>query len=358
MEKVMDMLMIEIFGNPIANYLICIFIFWVSLIAVKIVKFVLFKRLKKFAESTKGNLDDFVVEQLEKTLMPILYAGVFYFSLKQLILNEAMGKLVNTVGLIVLVIQATRIILAVILKILVDYWAKKQTPVSSSNTATNAIRSLVTIGGWSLALVFLLDNLGFNVSAVIAGLGVGGVAVALAAQTILGDLFNYFVIFFDKPFEEGDTINAGEEFLGEIEYIGLKSTRIRSLSGEQLVLSNTDLTSSRIRNLKRMNRRRVNFELGLVYQTSNTKMHKAVQIVKDIIHQHKEVAYDRVHFKTFADFSLNIDVVYYSNTGDFNQHLDVREKINFQIKEAFEREGIEFAYPTQTEFIVGDSPKN
>jgi len=134
--------------------------------------------------------------------------------------------------------------------------------------------TIIRIAVWAVVLVLILDNLGFNVSAIIAGLGIGGIAIALAAQTILGDLFNYFVIFFDKPFKEGDFIIL-DDYLGTIEHIGIKSTRIRSLGGEQLVLSNSDLTSSRLRNYKRMKRRRIVFSLGLVYQTTLEQMKKA-----------------------------------------------------------------------------------
>ena len=201
-----------------------------------------------------------------------------------------------------------------------------------------------------MGLVFLLDNLGFKVSAVITGLGIGGIAVALAAQTILGDLFAYFVIFFDRPFEIGDFIIVGDK-LGSVEYIGLKTTRVRSLSGEQLVFSNKDLTDSRIHNYKKMERRRVVFQLGVIYQTTLEQVKEIPAIVKQIIENQKDTAFDRGHFAKYGDFSLNFEFVYYVVGSDYNKYMDIQQAINLEIYKVFEEKGIEFAYPTQTLFM-------
>jgi small-conductance mechanosensitive channel len=184
----------------------------------------------------------------------------------------------------------------------------------------------------------------------VAGLGIGGIAVALAAQAILGDLFSYFVIFFDRPFEIGDFIIIGD-FMGSIEHIGIKTTRIRSLGGEQLVFSNTDLTNSRIRNYKRMEKRRVVFKLGIVYQTTTSQVKEVPGIIKTAIENVQDTVFDRAHFATYGDFSLDFEVVYYVLSGDYNKYMDIQQDINFEIKEEFEKRGIEFAYPTQTLFL-------
>ncbi|MFC1599390.1 mechanosensitive ion channel family protein, partial [Candidatus Omnitrophota bacterium] len=203
---------------------------------------------------------------------------------------------------------------------------------------------------WGLAIIFFLDNLGFKVSTVIAGLGIGGVAVALAAQAVLGDLFSYFAIIFDRPFEIGDFIIIGE-YLGTIEHIGVKTTRIRSLGGEQLVFSNTDLTNSRVRNYKRMQKRRVVFKLGVTYQTSLDQLKAVPGIIEKAIKSIDNTTFDRAHFLSYGDFSLVLEVVYYVLTGDYNKYMDIQQSINFAIKEEFEKRGIEFAYPTQTLYV-------
>jgi small-conductance mechanosensitive channel len=212
------------------------------------------------------------------------------------------------------------------------------------------ITAIVSFFIWVLGFIFLLDNLGFEITAVIAGLGIGGIAIALAAQAILGDLFSYFVIFFDRPFEIGDFIVIGE-FRGNIEHIGIKTTRVRSLSGEQLVFGNSDLTNSRIQNFKRMDRRRVVFKLGVTYQTPAEKIEEAIKIVEQIIIDHPDVTYDRGHFAAFGPFSLDLEFVYFVLSNDYNQYMDIQQDVNFEVLREFEKRGIDFAYPTQTLYL-------
>jgi small-conductance mechanosensitive channel len=185
---------------------------------------------------------------------------------------------------------------------------------------------------------------------VVAGLGIGGIAVALAAQAVLGDLFSYFSILMDRPFELGDFIII-DDYMGTIEHIGIKTTRIRSLGGEQLVFSNTDLTGSRIRNYKRMEQRRIVFRIGVVYQTPVEKLKEIPGIIKGIMDAIPEARTDRAHFASYGDSSLDFEIVYYVLTGDYNKYMDIQQEINLSLAEEFERRGIEFAYPTRTLFI-------
>lgn len=199
---------------------------------------------------------------------------------------------------------------------------------------------------WTMVLLLVLDNLGVNITALVAGLGVGGVAVALAVQNILGDLFGSISITLDKPFVIGDFI-AVDEFMGSVEYIGIKSTRLRSLSGEQIVMSNADLLKSRLRNYGRMMERRVVFMLNLTYETPRAKLKRVPGIIKAIIEAQTDVRFDRSHFTRFGAASLDFETVFYVCTADYNRYADIQQEINFRIHEAFEREAIEFAYPTQ-----------
>ena len=182
-------------------------------------------------------------------------------------------------------------------------------------------------------------------------MGIGGIAIALAAQTILGDLFSYFVIFFDRPFQIGDFIIV-EDNMGTIEYIGIKTTRIRTLSGEQLICSNTYLTNSRIHNYKRMEERRIVFKLGVTYQTTSEIVKEIPVIVKEIIESTKDVRLDRGHFSGFGDFSLDFEFVYYILSADYNVFMDKQQEIYHRILCRFESEKIDFAYPTQTLYTV------
>ena len=207
---------------------------------------------------------------------------------------------------------------------------------------------------WSIVVLVALDNLGVNITALVAGLGVGGIVVALAVQSLLADVLASLSIVFDKPFVIGDFIVV-EDFLGTVEYIGLKTTRIRSLSGEQIIISNNDLLRCRIRNYKRMTERRVVFHLGVIYQTTHEKLSHINSIVRDIIESKENVRFDRVHFKEYGDWSLIYEVVYYVLSQDYNLYMDIQQKINLDLFRKFQEEGIEFAYPTNTVQIVNDA---
>ncbi|MGE3526922.1 MAG: mechanosensitive ion channel family protein, partial [Gemmatimonadales bacterium] len=183
-----------------------------------------------------------------------------------------------------------------------------------------------------------------------AGLGVGGVAVALALQKILGDLFASLAIVLDKPFVLGDFIIV-DDYLGSIENIGLKTTRVRSLSGEQLVFSNSDLLGSRIRNYGRMFERRVVFSIGVIYQTTKEQLQAIPGIIRTAIEAQDKTRFDRSHFQKYGDFSLDFETVYYVKSPDYNIYMDIQQAINLQIFEEFGKRGIEFAYPTQTLFV-------
>ena len=215
--------------------------------------------------------------------------------------------------------------------------------------------SLIKFILWTVGIIFLMANLGINVSTALAGLGVGGIAVAIAAQGILGDLFSYLVIFFDKPFELGDFIVFGDK-AGVVERIGVKSIRVRMLSGELLIIANSDLTSSRVHNYKQMLRRRVVFNVGVVYETTAEKLEKIPSIIKEIIASVQTIEgiiCDRSHFNKFGDYSLNFETVYYVPTNDYTVFMDTQQEIYYKLFKAFEEEGIKFAYPTQMVYTKG-----
>ncbi len=234
---------------------------------------------------------------------------------------------------------------------------KNPAAVTSLGALSVFARSLV----WLLVVLLILANVGIEIAPLLAGLGVGGLAVALAVQTILKDLLASLSIILDKPFVVGDFLIIGD-LMGAVEHIGLKTTRIRSLSGEQLVFSNNDLLESRIRNFGRMKERRVVFEVGVTYQTPREKLAAIPGLIREAILAQKGTRFDRSHFQKFGDFSLDFETVYFVAVPDFNTYMDIQQGINLHIHESFEREGIEFAYPTQTLFLerpssVGDSAK-
>lgn len=214
-------------------------------------------------------------------------------------------------------------------------------------TALTLIRfvSMLVLG--CLVVLIVLDNAGVNITALVAGLGIGGLAVALAAQKVLGDLFGAVSIVLDRPFVVGDFIVVGSQ-MGTVETIGLKTTRVRALSGEQLVFPNADLLSSRIQNFQRMEERRVVFGFGVTYGTSAEKLRRTDEIVKEAVEHHALARFDRCHFKAFGASSLDFECVYYVKSPAFNVYMDIQQAVNIEVLEAMRREGIEFAYPTQT----------
>jgi small-conductance mechanosensitive channel len=346
----MEQLLNEVlWGNTVQKYLIAAGFFVIGLIVVTIFKKIILVQLKKWATKTATTIDDFIVIGIRKSIVPLLYYGSLYIAIKTLTLSAYAEDVLSVITIIAVIFFAIRLLTST-LDFSITTYSKQDDTSEQKSKQLKSLSALARFLVWGIGLIFLLDNLGVDISAVVAGLGIGGIAVALAAQAILGDLFSYFTIFFDKPFEIGDFVTVDDK-TGTIEHIGIKSTRIRALSGEQLVLSNTDLTSSRIHNFKKLQRRRITFQLGVIYQTPADKLKIIPEIVKQIIVDHSDAEFDRGHFKAFGDFSLNFEFVYYVLSSEYSIYMDIQQAINFKIFEKFEEEGIEFAYPTQTLFM-------
>lgn len=346
MQEILDY---TFWNNKVETYLIALGIFILGFFIAKIFKKVFLAQFKKWSEKTETSIDDFIVRGIEIAVLPLLFYAVFYIAITTLNLSDKLVKALNIATIIVVTFYVIRIITSSV-KFALNSYIYKQEKGEERVKQMRGITTIFTFLIWAFGIVFLIDNLGYNVSSVIAGLGIGGIAIALAAQTVLKDLFSYFVIFFDKPFEIGDFLNVGDK-VGSVEYIGIKTTRLRSLSGEQLVFSNTDLVDSRIHNFKRMERRRVVFKLGVIYQTKSKQLAEIPSLVKGIIEEQENVTFDRGHFAAYGDFSLNFEFVYYIMSSDYVVYMDTHQKINLKIYDEFEKRKIEFAYPTQTLFM-------
>jgi len=213
------------------------------------------------------------------------------------------------------------------------------------------IRFVVRLLIWAMVLLLTLENLGVDITALVAGLGIGGIAVALAVQNVLGDLLASISITLDQPFVLGDFVIM-DDYMGTVEYIGIKSTRLRSLTGEQIVMSNADLLSSRLRNYGRMQERRIVFTLGVTYETPRELLKKIPSLLRRIVEEQEGTRFDRAHFASYGDFALNFESVYHVLSADYNRYMDVQQAINFRIHEEFEALGVQFAYPTQTLWLA------
>lgn len=336
-------------GNPLLKWLIAAGCILMALTAIRLAVHIGLKRLNAWALKTKTTWDNFLVIIVRRCIVPVLYILSVYLSLSLLILPEGLAKAFHIALLVSLTYFILRTISATFRKFVYSYIQSRGGNEGKEQQASGLV-IIINIVIWVLGIIFLIDNLGYNVTTLVAGLGIGGIAIALAAQAILGDLFSYFVIFFDRPFEIGDFIIVDDKS-GTIEHIGIKTTRIRTLGGEQLVCSNTDLTNARLHNYKRLEKRRIVFTLGLTYQTSQEQIKRVPQLVREIISSRERLQFDRGHFSGYGDSSLNFEFVYYVLDADYNVYMDEQQEIYLKIFAAFDHEGIEFAYPTQTLFI-------
>lgn len=344
-----DILQHTFLGNTVAAYGIALLNIVVGAAIAHLLKRLLLHRLKHWAKRTTTTLDDQLVRLIERPTLWLLYLGSCYVSLQSLTLYPPLAQLLMAVSIIfatLLLLQLVGSVAEYSLRIY-GYIHRDQPNMRQS---LNALIPAVRVVLWAIGIVFVLDNLGFDISAVVTGLGIGGVAIALASQGILQDLFSYFSILLDRPFEIGDFIAIGN-MAGTVEQVGIKTTRLKSLDGEQLILANTDLTASRIQNFKRMAQRRIAFNLGVTYETTAEQLEKIPKLIRNVIEEIPQVTFERAHFASFGDFSLDYEIVYLVETNDYTVYRDAQQTINLAIKEQFEKTGIEFAYPTQLTYV-------
>jgi len=341
LEKILK---IEFFGNNLENFTVAIIVFFVAWIALLIFRKFIVSKIHKIAKKTKSDFDDRLVE-IFLEISGFFYTFIaFFVATKQLHLPENFKFTINAIFTILVVFEIAKIAQSITILVL------KRSSGGRDATMVDGITLIVKIVIWSVGSLVVLSNLGVDITALAASLGIGGVAIALAVQNILSDLFASFSIYFDKPFQVGDFIKIGDD-CGTVTKIGLKTTRIKTLVGEELVISNRELTESRLQNFKKLRRRRIVFSIGVEYSTKKEKLEKIPKIIKKIIENTDRAELSRVHFKSFGDFSLNFETVYFVNSSDYNDFMDIQQRINFSIHEAFEKEGISMAFPTQTIFL-------
>lgn len=320
---------------------------WVILL---ILRKVLRRRLAVLARKTATPLDDAAVLLMSRikgwfSLILSVYAGSLVLKLPP----KLVGVL-DKVVVMALLLQA-----AVWGTAVINFWVERAAGAKDAAKRANAgtiglLKFFARMALWITVLLLALDNLGVQVTTLIAGLGVGGVAVALAVQNILGDLFASLAILLDKPFVAGDFIIV-DSLQGTVEHIGLKTTRVRSLSGEQLIFANNDLLKSRIRNYKRMDERRALFTVGVVYETPAEKLAAIPAIVKDVVDGVPNARFERAHFQAIGSSSHVFEVAYWVTSPDYGLYMDVQQAINLELVRRFRKKGIAFAYPTQTLFV-------
>lgn len=336
------------YDNSLGTWLLAVAMVLIVTTLLLAIQRTLVRRFGQSAKQSDNYWDDLAVELLRRTRFYVFLLAAILLAVRILRLSLVFGRWVQIATVVLLLFQA-----AVWGNATIGFWVRRLTAsrqaVSDTSGATTirALGFLAQLLMWSIVALLVLSNMGVDITALVAGLGIGGIAIALAVQNILGDLLGALSIVLDKPFVIGDFIIV-DNFIGTVEHIGIKTTRLRSLSGEQIIISNADLLKSRIRNFKRMYQRRVIFAFGVVYDTPHATVARIPGMLRSIIEAQPNARVDRAHFKGFGESSLDFEAVYFVGSPDFNTYMDIQQAVNLEVMRQFEAEGIEFAFPTRT----------
>jgi small-conductance mechanosensitive channel len=344
---------IPVFGDPIGHWLLAagIFVFFFAVFFV--VRRLVIHRMKRLAARTETEIDDYVVGTLRQTRRLLLVLPAIYLASLTLDLTARAREVTRTLAVLSLLLQV-----ALWALVSIDFWVertrRRRGRDAASATLLGALRFIFKLVLWVVILLIALDNLGVNITALVTGLGVGGIAVALALQNILGDLLASLSIVLDKPFVVGDSITVGD-FTGTVESVGLKTTRLRSVNGEQIIFPNGDLLQSRIRNWGRLLERRAVLAFGVAYTTPPEQVARIPAIAREVIQAQEEVRFERAHLKTLGASSLDFELVYWVLSPEYAVYMDCLQAVNLALLRRFAEAGIGFAIPTQT-FIMERKP--
>jgi len=334
-------------GNSVHEYVLAFGVFVLAFVVLKMFQRIVLRGLKKLAERTNTTADDALIKIFDRLRPPFYFFLALYSATYVLTLADVLRAVVD--GILVIWV-AYYVVMSV--QSLIDYIVGILAGDADAQTKT-AYRHVGTLGKfalWVVVLLVVLSNLGVDITALVASLGIGGLAIAFAFQKILEDLFASFAIHFDKPFVIGDFVIVGEH-MGVVKSIGIKTTRIQALQGEEIVISNRELTSTRVQNFKKLEERRVAVLVGVTYDTPNEKLERIPTMMEDIVSGIEHMRFDRAHLKSFGDSALLFELVYFVESDDYVKYMDANHEFNLGLKAVFEQEGIEFAFPTQTIYV-------
>jgi len=336
--------------DPLVGQLIAAFILLLISIVVGLIVYHIFEHyFSKWAKKTKTTIDDEIIKNVKRPVYFLVLLIGFWYAVDQLIFLDVYNVYIGYIFLTAEVLLVAYIITRVI-NVLVSWYAERLARKTKQGVSTNILiifKRLLHAVVYIFAFLVLLYLSKIDLSGALVGLGVGGIAIAFALQNVLSDAFSAFSIFFDRPFEIGDFIVIGDD-AGTVTHVSMKSTRIKLLRGEELVISNRAILDKSIHNYKKLQKRRIVFTIGVTYGTPIEKLRKIENMIREIIGKCQICEVDRIHFREFGAFSLNFEVVYFIDSADYNRYMDIQQLINFGIAEAFEKEDIEIAFPTQT----------
>ena len=344
----MEVLHQEFYGNSILNWAIAVGILILSFVVVKMLYWIFSNVIRRLTSKTKTNLDDVLINKLEKPLTYLILILGYWISIHYLVFKEEVEIVLENAAYFLLVVDVTailsRIVDALISEVIMPITEKSESSFDNQliPVIQKGVRSII----WVLGIIIGLDNIGFDITAMIAGLGIGGLALALAAQDSVKNIFAGIMIFLDKPFRIKDRIQV-DGFDGTVEEVGLRSTRLRTLEGRIVTIPNSRFTDNSVTNVTSQPTLKVKLNLGLTYDTDEVQMQKAIDILEDIVKDQEAITDDyAAGFNGFGDFSLNILFIYYVKPD--SHWLDTQTLVNKEILRRFNKEGLEFAFPTQT----------
>lgn len=341
----------QINSSSIDSYFMALIIFAISILILRIFKFVIIKKLKKITDKTESKYDDMIIDIVDKIgwyfyVLLSLYISFHYLDSLHFGLASEIKTILYYIIITILVYRVAKAI-----QTLIDHGTDKLAQRKDIDVSAIELLNRVVKGAlWLVAIILILSNMGYNVTTLAAGLGIGGIAIAFALQNVLGDIFASVSIFLDKPFRKGDYIIFGTEE-GVVKQIGMKSTRVEALQGQEIIVPNKTLTDTTVHNYKKMDYRRIVFSFSIKYETSTAELEKVPNIVKDIITNLKMVRFGRTHFSKFGDFGYVFETVYFIDSGDYDKYMDIQQEINFAIKKHFENERIDIAYPAYSTYL-------
>jgi len=340
-----------VYDNTLGQWLVAAGILTMSVGLLWLLQRFALRRFAKFARATQTGIDDLVAQVLGRTRFALLVVVAVLLASLSLTLDPQIALVLRRAAAIAIVLQG-----GVWASAAITFWVERFVHQAGGDdaaavTTVSALSFVGRLGIWIIVLLLILDNLGVEVTALLTGLGIGGIAVALAVKDILSDLFASLSIVLDRPFAIGDFLVVGD-FKGSVEQVGLKTTRLRSVSGEQLVLGNGDLLASRIRNLGRMADRRGTFTIGVTYDTPRETLEAIPAWIAEIVEAQEDTRHDRSHLIGFGAYSIDFQTVYYVTVPQYGTFMDVQQAIHLAIHQRFEREGVEFAYPTQVVYAL------
>lgn len=343
LERVLER---QVFQNTIEDYLVALATILLAILLIRFGVFSLIRGLKRWSQTQDWHMDPSLIRLIENPLVNLLYVAAVYLSLQGLSFYPSLRRAYEFLGLGAITFLSVKLLISLI-EYLID--------TNYSNDRIQLFYPTMRTVIWGFGGLFLISNLGFNITSLIASLGIGGIAIALAAKGILEDLFSYYSILLDRPFELEDLITI-DQFTGKVKYIGIKTTRLESIDGEQLIFSNSYLIGSKIRNFKRMEKRRVLFRLGLEYQTEFELLAQIPTEIQGIMAQIDGIEFDGAYFCNYGNSSLDFEIVYFVLSADYKFYMDRHQQVNLGIKQRFAKLGIEFAYPSRTLYINSSIP--